>query len=436
MAGFNINLIDVLESDQLKSDDLILLTRPSTTQNFNVPSSVFQTVSQFNAFQSANSTLISTLSTTLASRISALQTNLGIVNLNIPTNFIKHPQIANNAETVGPLLYNKNSGVLSALSLQTFLNAVLPSISDNNVLTKSNGVWQGSPYVASSVTDEINNIKNQTASLSSLLQGLDSYTKNLLNSSLFSTLNALDTRINSAVTSLSALNNSLTSRINSVETQLNAFKQLIEDKNLDDKILSLSLRCGNLQNQINGIENLVNVRINAATSTINQMVPVGIVLYYAGVTAPLGWLFCDGSLVRKVDYPDLFELMKTWIINVKGLGFFDASGNEILSPNTFLDNSNPNFRLPDLRGQFIRGWDSGKGIDLQRLFGSFQSDEIKSHKHTLPGRTRAGAWDGEGVFYQDANSENYTIDKMRSTGGVETRPRNVALLPIIKAKNI
>ena len=88
--------------------------------------------------------------------------------------------------------------------------------------------------------------------------------------------------------------------------------------------------------------------------------------------------------------------------------------------------------LPELRGEFMRGWDNGRGIDTSRVFASAQADDYKSHQHNQTyyigsggansGPVRvSGSGGASGVFAVDAN------------GGTETRPRNIAMLPCIKA---
>lgn len=66
-------------------------------------------------------------------------------------------------------------------------------------------------------------------------------------------------------------------------------------------------------------------------------VPLGTILPYAGVNAPDGYLFCDGSEVQRIRFPELFDLI--------GTRYNGAS------PLIGLDT----FRLPDLRGRFPLG---------------------------------------------------------------------------------
>lgn len=147
--------------------------------------------------------------------------------------------------------------------------------------------------------------------------------------------------------------------------------------------------------------------------TAGDTIPIGTVAYFSAATAPDSWLACDGQAVSRAEYDVLFARIGT----TYGAG-----------------NGSTTFNVPDLRGEFIRGWDGGRGVDAGRTFGSAQADEIKSHTHllgssTLGGSTYAETGDATG---SDSGSGKGTFP----TGGTETRPRNVAMLPCIKAKTL
>jgi len=114
------------------------------------------------------------------------------------------------------------------------------------------------------------------------------------------------------------------------------------------------------------------------------------------------------------------------------------------------------FRLPDLRGEFIRGLDAGRGVDTGRTLGSGQGDAIQRHNHYLPTSTDGtGANVGAAILdssFDLAHSINVapnpgynavTVGHDGSQYGdgdqgiagdwaAETRPRNVAMNYIIK----
>jgi len=93
------------------------------------------------------------------------------------------------------------------------------------------------------------------------------------------------------------------------------------------------------------------------------------------------------------------------------------------------------FNVPDLRGEFRRGWDDGRGVDAGRGAGTWQADEFKQHNHN----DGFNADNTMGVKTADLAGSTYSIvvdnpvtpyDIRR--GGAETRPRNRALLACIK----
>ena len=145
--------------------------------------------------------------------------------------------------------------------------------------------------------------------------------------------------------------------------------------------------------------------------SIGSSTPSGAVLAFAMATAPTGWLKCNGAAVSRTTYAALFAAIGTTF----GVG--DGSTT---------------FNLPDLRGEFVRGWDDGRGVDSGRGIGTYQADEIKSHDHSI-NSAAGGVSDKYAYLNQVGGGGNlggsYTT---YATGGTETRPRNVALLYCIK----
>lgn len=170
-------------------------------------------------------------------------------------------------------------------------------------------------------------------------------------------------------------------------------------------------------------------------------VPVGTILTFGATNPPSGFLECNGSAISRSAYASLFSILST----THGAG--DGSST---------------FNLPDLRGQFVRGWDNNAGVDASRTFGSTQTDQNKNHTHTTDSVTLTGGirkisegfgagGSASGVFTKTADGTN-TITGSSSTspvggvdfdgthshtisssgGGTEARPKNVALMYIIK----
>ncbi len=146
-----------------------------------------------------------------------------------------------------------------------------------------------------------------------------------------------------------------------------------------------------------------------AWKTSSSQSQTGVINYFAMTSPPLGWLECNGAELGRAAYSNLFSII--------GTAFGEGDGS-----NTF--------NLPDLRGEFIRGWDNDRGVDIGRVFGSSQTDSFSSHRHYLATLATSVnyALGSTMAFAYSAASGRYTD----YVGGPETRPRNLALLPCIK----
>jgi len=149
----------------------------------------------------------------------------------------------------------------------------------------------------------------------------------------------------------------------------------------------------------------------------------GMVAHFAMASAPPGWLIADGRAVSRSTYAKLFSRISTLY----------GSGN-----------GSTTFNLPDLRGEFIRGVDNGRGVDPARHFGSPQSYAIENITGYFGGDDRHAQNPISGCFYSVMGGGGEGADGGGGTARVyfdasrvvntasETRPRNIALLPCIK----
>ena len=144
------------------------------------------------------------------------------------------------------------------------------------------------------------------------------------------------------------------------------------------------------------------------------LTPPGTVIWYAANAAPTGYLKANGAAVSRTTYAALFTAI--------GTTFGSGDGS-----TTFL--------VPDLRGEFARGWDDGRGVDSGRAFGSAQTDGFKSHDHFCSFQSfpngNPNSKSGFGYNEIELNRSSYGATT-NTTGGTETRPRNIALLACIK----
>lgn len=109
--------------------------------------------------------------------------------------------------------------------------------------------------------------------------------------------------------------------------------------------------------------------------------------------------------------------------------------------------------LPDLRGEFVRGWDNGRGVDSGRTLKGFQNHQLQSIVGSvgLHGTNSATTITStSGVFYSSGSNsayhtneatpgatslKNIKFDSSRvANSGSETRPRSIALMYIVKAE--
>lgn len=134
-------------------------------------------------------------------------------------------------------------------------------------------------------------------------------------------------------------------------------------------------------------------------------------------------------MVSRTTYPALYA-------------FAAASGNIVAEASWSANNGgfstgdlSTTFRLPDLRGEFIRGWDNGRGVDAGRTIGSLQADLLRDHTHSYSNGSNnngAGGYSGTGNILNQNTNAATTGGVNGGLGGTETRPRNVALLACIK----
>ena len=83
-------------------------------------------------------------------------------------------------------------------------------------------------------------------------------------------------------------------------------------------------------------------------------VPPGTIAFVAGLPLPAGRIKANITQLDNTLFSDLFVV----------IGYTYGGSNGL-------------FNVPDLRGEFIRDWDDGRGADSGRVFGSTQGDAIR-----------------------------------------------------------
>jgi hypothetical protein len=141
----------------------------------------------------------------------------------------------------------------------------------------------------------------------------------------------------------------------------------------------------------------------------------------------------NGALLLRADYPRLWE----YASGLTGSIVSELNWNNTPGYKGFFSfgNGSTNFRLPDLRSMFIRGLDLGAGITFGRNTenpGGYEADEFKSHYHNITPDDRPGRSDNANDRQvMEAGGNGRTINTS-SSGGNETRPKNIGLIPLIK----
>ncbi|MDY8730846.1 tail fiber protein [Escherichia coli] len=145
--------------------------------------------------------------------------------------------------------------------------------------------------------------------------------------------------------------------------------------------------------------------------------PVGVPVPWPSATPPTGWIKCNGAPFSAEEYPELAKVY-------------------------------PALKLPDLRGEFIRGWDDGRGVDSGRVVLTGQSQSVQQHTHDLSMAysSESGYKDKLGdtpnsdmiaiknmINATTFNGSGWIYVKANDSTGAETRPRNLAFNYIVRA---
>ncbi len=190
-----------------------------------------------------------------------------------------------------------------------------------------------------------------------------------------------------------------------------ATRQYVDDKVIEVKAYADSLLAAHLAAADPHAQYL-------KTADIDKYIPVGFPLPWPQATPPSGWLKCNGAAFDKAKYPKL------------AIAY-------------------PSGSLPDLRGEFLRGWDDGRGVDSGRSLLSAQSDSIQNIVGSF-GRTQlfkdtvyTGPFRQDGMILSlgltpstegGYGAANWTFDASRAVRtATETRARNIAFNYIVRA---
>jgi phage-related tail fiber protein len=179
----------------------------------------------------------------------------------------------------------------------------------------------------------------------------------------------------------------------------------------------------NLQSLITNLSSRM-VALESMIANVNTQLLLGSIIPFATTTVPSGFLHCNGNIIPTTG-------------SIQGI-----PASQLQTLRTFLGTRfGTTFgTLPDLRGEFIRGWDNARGIDVGRQFGSLQLDSMQR----ITGTFKTDITEASGSFFNSAvnnkggalrkgRGDNISFDSSRQVRtSSETRPRNIALMYCIK----
>ncbi|HCN8918968.1 TPA: phage tail protein [Escherichia coli] len=214
----------------------------------------------------------------------------------------------------------------------------------------------------------------------------------------------------------------ITALINGAPATLDTLKEIAAAINNDPKFSTT------INNALSGKQPLDNTLTHLSGKDVagllaylglgeGSALPVGVPVPWPSATPPTGWLKCNGAAFSAEEYP---ELAKAY----------------------------PTNKLPDLRGEFIRGWDDGRGVDAGRQLLSSQGDAIRNIEGFADGGIGMSFDAIRGAFY-DAGTRSATMANNTTAIGKtddlgfdasrvvptanENRPRNIAFNYIVRA---
>lgn len=197
------------------------------------------------------------------------------------------------------------------------------------------------------------------------------------------------------------------------------------DKNTDDLNLDAGfpVRLQPARQWMNWLFNSLTTKVNELIDASNSLLDesdenLGLISICPFSTIPTGYKECNGEVLNVADFPKLYAKIGS----------------------VYGGNGTTNFKLPDLRGEFVRGLDNGRDIDASRAIGSHQDDAMQNITGTFAGGLgdrSTGAFskidNGAGQSGTASPQSIFDFDASRQVRtALETRPRNVAMMYVIK----
>ena len=225
---------------------------------------------------------------------------------------------------------------------------------------------------------------------------------------------------------------------------------------INNNFKNLDITSCELGNDIDGLTSLINTLSSTQLALASiQTSFVGSVAYFPTTTPPTGWLVLNGQSISRNTYSNLWTFAQSSGNLVTDTVWYSTSAIGSFSQG----NGSTTFRIPDLRGEFVRSWDNSRGIDSGRTLGSWQKGTIFGHDNTsstygVVGVVYTGGEPPQNTTLSAVGLDNYDVTQypniqlgsVASTSNTTTlpnwpanagssgitRPRNVSLLACIK----
>lgn len=188
-----------------------------------------------------------------------------------------------------------------------------------------------------------------------------------------------------------------------------------------------------VQTRMNQLETELQQTKSDLQSQFLVAAPVGSIIVHAAQTPPNGWFECDGAQKSRTDFVTLF--------NSIGINYGEGDGSTT-------------FNLPDLRGEFVRGWDHERGVDGGRVLGGYQKGTLNIIDPSKSSVNLSNPIHGNDITNEtnfDVGADEVNLNEYSNmlkayvganllgleaggwAGGIgSTRPRNLALMYCIK----
>lgn len=189
---------------------------------------------------------------------------------------------------------------------------------------------------------------------------------------------------------------------------------------------------------------------------LGNTIPVGTIVAFAGTTPPNNWLECNGDALLTSSFITLYQAISSSHASASYGFLCDGFGNR--------NAAGAYFKLPDFRGEFLRGWDHNRGVDIDRIMASSQTASLGSHYHgiglestygglpaqylkTAPWTSPDGSWTSMVIVGNSFGGWTGTLVPQGASAGTsnglitsgpvgssagDNRPRNVATMYCIK----